>query len=66
MTPVFVSRKYPLLASAVSVVEPSATVTACHSTNGKNVPEPPNDTAVPLIVIDELANLAFVNEPEIS
>ena len=58
-------------ASAVKVVEPSATVIACQSICF-NVAEAPNDTDVPFTVIDEFVNfelpivpvaiLAFVTE----
>ena len=53
MTPAFVSKKYPLPATAVNCVEPSATTTACQSVPA--VTEPPKETAVPLIVILEFA-----------
>ena len=49
-------------ASAVNCVEPSATTTACQSVPATT--EPPKETAVPLIVIELLANLAFAIEPD--
>ena len=49
-------------ASAVNVVEPSATVSACHSICFTFV-DPPNETLEPFIVTAEFDNLAFVNVP---
>ena len=59
----FVSKKYPLPASAVRVVEPSATVTACQSTRIPTDEVAPNDIDLPLIVKDELTNLSLAIEP---
>ena len=49
-------------ASAVNVVEPSATVNACHSICFIEA-EPPNETLEPFIVTAELDNLAFAIVP---
>ena len=50
-------------ASAVRVVEPSATVNACQSVPATISPLAPKAIDVPLIVIELFANLAFAIEP---
>jgi hypothetical protein len=54
--------KYPLPATAVVPVEPSAVITDCQDTAGIE-PEAPKETDVPLTVILELASLALAIEP---
>src|SRR6056300_1137839 len=54
--------KYPLPATAVVPVEPSAVITDCQVTAGIE-PDAPKETDVPLTVILEFASLALAIEP---
>jgi hypothetical protein len=54
--------KYPLPATAVVPVEPSAVITDCQDIAFKSI-EPPSESDDPFTVILELASLALDTEP---